>query len=118
MKMTLKIVRGHLMIVDFNPRVHTKPGKIRPAVVVQSDLVNEAGYPSTIVVPLTSRVIEDAGFLRLRIPKGICGLDRESDLLIGQLIAVANVSFKKDLGPLPEELFQELESRLRSLLDL
>lgn len=106
------------MIVDFNPRVHTKPGKIRPAVVIQSDLVNEAGYPSTIIVPLTTQVVDGAGFLRLRIPKGTCGLDRESDLLIGQLIAVANVSFKKDLGALPEELFQELESRLRSLLDL
>lgn len=114
----MKIRRGHLYIVDFNPRVHTKPGKVRPAVVVQSDLVNEAGYPSSIVVPTTSRVIEDAGFLRLRLSKGLCGLEKESDLLIGQLIAVANLSFKKDLGPLPADLFSELEKRLRTLLDL
>lgn len=114
----MKILRGHLMVVDFNPRVHTKPGKIRPAVVVQSDLVNEAGYPSTIVVPATSRVIEDAGFLRLRLPQGVCGLEKESDLLIGQMIAVANLSFKKDLGLLPAVLLEELERRLRGLLDL
>lgn len=114
----MKIRRGHLMIVDFNPRIHTKPGKRRPAVVVQSDLVNEAGYPSTLVVPTTSRIIEEAGFLRLRIPHGTCGLEKESDLLIGQLIAVANVSFKKDLGHLPTDLFRELERRLLLLLDL
>ncbi len=114
----MKIIRGHLYIVDFNPRVHTKPGKLRPAVVVQSDLVNEAGYPSTIVIPTTSRVVEDAGFLRLHLPKGTCGLEKESDLLMGQLIAVANISFKKDLGALPSELFKELESRLVGLLDL
>ncbi len=114
----MKIIKGNLYIVDFNPRVHTKPGKVRPAVVVQSDLVNEADYPSTLVVPTTSKVIEEAGFLRLRLTRGICGLEKESDLLIGQLIAVANLSFKKDLGPLPRDLFQELQSRLVSLLDL
>ncbi|MBI3540978.1 MAG: type II toxin-antitoxin system PemK/MazF family toxin [Deltaproteobacteria bacterium] len=114
----MKIKRGHLMIVDFNPRIHTKPGKVRPAVVIQSDLVSEAGYPSTIVVPTTSQVIDEAGFLRLRLPQGTCGLEKESDLLIGQLIAVANLSFKKDLGPLPVDLFQELERRLALFLDL
>jgi len=114
----MKIQRGHLTIVDFNPRVHTKPGKIRPAVVIQSDIVNEAGYSSTVVVPATSRVIPDAGFLRLHLPKGTCGLEKESDLLIGQIIAVANVSFRKDLGPLPTPLFEELERRLLAFLDL
>jgi len=114
----MKIQRGHLYTVDFNPRVHTKPGKIRPAVVVQSDLVSEGGYPSTIVVPTTSRVIDDAGFLRLRVDKGTCGLNKNSDLLVGQLIAVANVSFRENLGPLPSDLFEELLSRLRHLLDL
>lgn len=114
----MKITRGHLYIVDFNPRIATKPGKNRPAAVVQSDLVNQAGYPSTIVVPTTSKVIHDAGFLRLRLPQGTCDLERESDLLIGQLIAVANISFKKDLGPLPFGLFEELQKRVRLLLEL
>lgn len=114
----MKIHRGHCYIIDFNPRVHTKPGKIRPAVVVQSDLVNEAGYSSTLVIPTTSKVVEDAGFLRLLLPKGTCGLEKESDLLIGQLIAVANLSFKKDLGPLPAPLTEELDKRLLILLDL
>ena len=114
----MKIIRGHVYIVDFDPRIHTKPGKSRPAVVIQSDLVNEAGYPSTVVVPTTSKVIADAGFLRLRLSKGLCGLEKESDLLIGQMIAVANLSFKKDLGPLPENLFQELIKRVSLFLDI
>lgn len=113
----MKIIRGHLYIVDFNPRIHTKPGKLRPAAVIQSDLVTEAGYSSTIVVPTTSQIIDDAGFLRLRIPKETCGLQKASDLLIGQLIAIANISFRKDLGSLPKELFDELVKRIKILLD-
>ena len=53
----MQIKRGHLYVVDFNPRVRTKPGKLRPALVVQSNLVNEAGYPCTIVIPTTSKLL-------------------------------------------------------------
>ena len=63
----MEIKRGRLYIVDFNPPVKTKPGKLRPAVVLQSDMVKEAGYPSTIVVPATTRLVEKPGILRLRI---------------------------------------------------
>ena len=112
------IERGHLYIVDFNPRVKTKPGKLRPAVVIQSDLVNEAGYPSTIVVPTTTRLVENPGILRLRIKQGQGGLARDSDLLLGQLIAVANESFRQEIGVLPPPLMDELENRVRIILGL
>jgi mRNA interferase MazF len=114
----MEIKRGQLYIVDFNPRVKTKPGKLRPAVVLQSDLVNRAGYPSTIVIPTTTRLVEDPGILRLRIKKGQGGLARDSDLLLGQLIAVANESFRKEIGILPTPLMEELENRIRILLGL
>ncbi len=114
----MEIKRGHLYIVDFNPRVRTKPGKLRPAVVLQSDLVNEAGYPSTMVIPTTTRLIENPGILRLRVRKGQGGLERNSDLLLGQLIAVANESFRQEIGVLPETLMSELERRVRIILSL
>jgi len=114
----MEIKRGRLYIVDFNPRVRTKPGKLRPAVVLQSDLVNEAGYPSTMVIPTTTRLIENPGILRLRVRKGQGGLERNSDLLLGQLIAVANESFRQEIGVLPETLMSELERRVRIILSL
>lgn len=114
----MEIERGHLYVVDFNPRVKTKPGKLRPAVVLQSDLINEAGYPSTIVIPMTTRLIEDPGILRLRIKKGQGDLARDSDLLLAQLIAVANESFRQEIGVLPENLMAELENRVRIILAL
>jgi mRNA interferase MazF len=91
----MHIKRGHLYVVDFNPRVRTKPGKLRPALVMQSNLVNEAGYPSTIVIPTTSKLVEEPGIMRFRLGKGEGALERDSDLLLGQLIAVANESFCK-----------------------
>ncbi len=86
--------------------------------ILQSDIVNEAGYPSTIVIPTTTRLVNDPGILRLRIKKGEGGLVQESDLLLGQLIAVANESFRREIGALPDHLTEELDRRIRIILRL
>ena len=114
----MPIKRGHLYVVDFNLRIKTKPGKLRPALVLQSDLVNEAGYPSTIVIPTTTRLVENAGILRFRLKKGQGGIARDSDLLLGQVIAVANESFRQEIGNLPSSVMEELENRMRIILGL
>lgn len=114
----MRIRRGHVYIVDFNPRVKTKPGKIRPAVVVQDDLLNEAGYPSTIVMPITTKLADTDTPLRLRLSAGTAGLDSDSDALVAQLIAVANESFRKELGGLPIGLVELLDEKLRAVLNL
>ena len=114
----MPIKRGHLYIIDFNPRIKTKPGKLRPALVLQSDLVNDAGYPSTIVIPTTTRLVENAGMLRLRLKKSQGGVTRDSDLLLGQVVAVANESFRQEIGTLPNPIMEELENRMRIILTL
>src|SRR5262245_45585410 len=113
---TVDIRRGHVYVVDFNPRVRTKPGKLRPAVVLQSDLVNEAGYPSTIVVQATTRLVEEAGILRLRVAAGHAGLLDDGDFLVGQIIAVANESFRREIGALSTDVMAELDRRIRIVL--
>src|SRR5215510_9050553 len=114
----MPIKRAHLYIIDFNPRIKTKPGKLRPALVLQSDLVNEAEYPSTIVIPTTTRLVENAGLLRFRLKKGQGGVARDSDLLLAQVIAVANESFRHEIGTLPDSVMEEIENRIRIILSL
>jgi mRNA interferase MazF len=86
--------------------------------VLQSDLVNRAGYPSTIVIPTTTKLVEDPGILRMRLKKGEGGLDRDSDLRLGQLVGVANDSFRREIGALPKDAIDELEQRVRAILSL
>jgi mRNA interferase MazF len=114
----MPIKRGHLYIIDFNPRIKTKPGKLRPALVLQSDLINEADYPSTIVIPTTTRLVENAGISSLSAEKKARWRCHDSDLLLGQLIAVANESFREEIGTLPNTAVEELELRIRTFLSL
>ncbi|MGH8225287.1 MAG: type II toxin-antitoxin system PemK/MazF family toxin [Gammaproteobacteria bacterium] len=81
--------RGEIWLADLNPRRGTEPGKIRPVLVVQSRALLDAEHPSTLVVPITTRLIDDAEPLRLRITAQH-GLDKDSDLLLDQLRAIDN----------------------------
>ena len=80
--------RWHLYVVDLQPQVGTKPGKQRPCLAIQPSEFAEAGLTSTVILPLATRLVgEDAFPLRVRVPRGVAGLDRDSEVLIDQILA-------------------------------
>ena len=111
--------RWHLYIVDLQPQVGIKPGKQRPCLAIQPSEFNEAGLESTVILPLTTKLTrEDAFPLRVRIPKGTCGLEAESDILVDQILAWDNSLFRKELGLLPEAFVDNVRAALKDFLDL
>ena len=93
----------------------TEPGKKRPVVVVQTDLLNEV-HPSTVVCPVTSQVKPGIAILRVRVTKG--GLDKPSDILVDQVRAIDNRRLLKRLGRLTQPQARTLQENLRIVLDL
>lgn len=87
--MTRKLEHGAVWLADLNPQCGTEPGKTRPVLIIQNQALLDAGHPSTLVIPLTTRLIEDAAPLRLRL-SARDRLDRDSDLLIDQIRAIDN----------------------------
>jgi len=81
--------RGSIYLANFNPSKGTEAGKIRPCLVMQSDLLNEAGHPSTTVLPLTTLLIDDAEPLRYRI-KSRDKLKADSDIMLDQTRTIDN----------------------------
>ena len=87
--MTRKLEHGAVWLADLNPQRGTEPGKTRPVLIIQNQALLDAGHPSTLVIPLTTRLIEDAAPLRLRL-SARDRLDRDADLLIDQIRAIDN----------------------------
>lgn len=111
--------RWHLYVVDLAPRVGTKPGKRRPCLAIQPTEFAVAGLPSTVVLPLTTRLVPEPAFpLRVRLPAGTCGLTHDSDALVDQIIAWDNTLFRDDLGPVPDAIQDEVKRALAEFLDL
>jgi mRNA interferase MazF len=109
----------HLYVVDLEPRIGTKPGKQRPCLAIQPSELSEAGLDSIVILPLTTKLTPGDAFpLRVRIPKGICGLEADSDILVDQILAWDNSLFRRELGSLPEALVDKVKAALRDFLDL
>lgn len=113
----MKVVRGVLYLADLSPRAGTEPGKVRPVLVVQTDLLNATGHPSTWVLPCTTRLAGE-NVLRVPLPKGIAGNALECEVMVDQSRSIDNRRFVRALKPLPRPILSEVESKLRQLAAL
>jgi mRNA interferase MazF len=110
--------RGEIWLADLNPRRGTEPGKTRPVLIVQAQALLDANHPSTLIVPLTTRLADDAEPLRLRVPAA-GKLKQESDLLLDQLRAIDNQRLVAGpLARLTSAQIQHVDHALRDVLDL
>lgn len=110
----MKVRRGTLYLADLSPRRGTEAGKTRPVVVIQNDLLNEAGHPSTWVLPCTTRLVGD-NLLRVVLPRGIAGNREDCEVMIDQSRAIDNARFVTQLSAIPKPILAEIEERLRLL---
>jgi mRNA interferase MazF len=85
--------------------------------VIQTDLLNAVGHPSTLVLPCTSRLTGDS-LLRVFLPKGIAGNTGDCEIMIDQGRAIDNRRLKRRLGHLPPSVLAETKQKLRHLADL
>lgn len=110
--------RGEIWLANLDPRHGAEPGKTRPVLIVQSQALLDAGHPSTLVVPLTTKLVQDAEPLRIRVPAS-GALRHASDLLIDQLRAIDNARLVKgSLARLPARLMERVGEAIAEVLEL
>ena len=111
----MKIKQFDIWLADLNPKKGTEPGKIRPVVIVQTDLLNET-HLSTIICPITTNVIPEVELLRVHLNKS--QLDKLSDILVDQIRAIDNKRLIKKVGKLTDSQIIKLKENIRVILDL
>ena len=111
----MKISQYEIWLANLNPSKGTEPGKVRPVVVVQSNLLNDI-HLSTIICPITTNVLPELKILRVALTKK--QLDEKSEVLVDQLRAIDNKRFIKKLGKLTKEQITQLKTNLSIVLDL
>ena len=110
--------RGEVWLASLNPKHGTEPGKTRPVLIVQAQALLDAHHPSTLIIPLTTKLVNDTEPLRLRVAAA-GRLRRDSDLLIDQLRAIDNRRLVQ--GPvtrLPSTVMQRVDEAIKEVLDL
>jgi len=111
----MKIKQYDIWLADLNPSKGKEPGKTRPVVIVQTDLLNET-HLSTLICPITTNVQSEIELLRVHLKKN--QLDKLSDVLVDQIRAIDNKRLLSKLGQLNKEQQAKLRNNLRIVLDI
>jgi mRNA interferase MazF len=114
----MQVKRFEIWVADLNRQIGTEPGKTRPVLVVQTNLLNKLPHPSTIICPLTTNTQKESEILRVHIKKGTANLNESCDIMIDQVRAIDNKRLLKKLGELPESLSIKVKENLSIILDL
>lgn len=97
------VCRGEIWLANLNPvKKNNEMGKIRPVLIFQNDELNHSEYPTTIIIPLTTSLIDDAEPIRMRVKKREKLLE-DSDLVITQIRSINNDRFVEKLASLKTE---------------
>jgi mRNA interferase MazF len=113
----MKVKQFEIWIADLNPTIGTEPGKIRPVVVVQTDLLNKH-HSSSVICPITTNVQKESEILRIHLNKGCCGLNEGCDIMIDQIRAIDNNRLKSKVGIVPIDVISTIKENLKIIFDL
>jgi len=111
------VSKGQIWLANLNPvKKNNEVGKVRPVLIFQSAELNESDYPTTIVLPLTTQLIDEAQPIRMRITKRE-KLTNDSDIILTQIRAIDNARFVEYLGSLTEEEYHSVSKLFLEIIE-
>lgn len=110
--------RGEVYDFDFGPQSDSRMEGPHPAVVVQTDLLNQVeGYSLTIVVPLSTKGRKSASHVSIA-PSHENGLDAQSFAKCEQIYTVPTLLLRKRRGQLSKADLYQVGEALKIVLSL
>ena len=102
----VKVLRGDLIIANFEPIRGSEQGGVRPALIIQNNISNEYS-PTIIVAPLTSKIYSKDFPTNVFLSKKDSKLSKDSTILLNQIRTIDKSRIKKRISKLnPYVMFQ------------
>lgn len=112
-----KIKQYDIWLANLDPRRGTEPWKVRPVIIVQTNLLNGI-HPSTLVCPITSNIIHGANLLRVHIDQTTDEMKLPCDIMIDQVRAIDNNRLIRKIGNILPEQARKVRENLVIVMDL
>ena len=111
------VSKGEIWLANLNPsKKNNEVGKIRPVLVFQTNEINHSEYPTTITMPLSTSLINDAEPIRMRISKRE-KLLKDSDLILTQIRAIDNTRFIERIAQVEQQEYNKIKLLFQELTD-
>ncbi|HNS18530.1 MAG TPA: type II toxin-antitoxin system PemK/MazF family toxin [Bacteroidales bacterium] len=113
----MKAKQFEIWLADLNPTIGTETGKVRPVIIIQTDLLNKH-HPSSIICPITTNIRKESEILRVHLKNGCFGLEDPCDIMIDQVRAIDKNRLIKKVSNIPSDLVNKVKSNLKIMFDI
>ena len=110
------MTHGEIWLIDFGNPKGSLPSKLRPAVIMQNDLLEICKLNTTIVIPFTSNLSRADNTPNVFFTKEKTGLSKDSVALIHLIGAVNKFCFAEKLSRLSETNYAKLVSAVTQII--
>lgn len=110
--------QGDIYWVRFGHSGDSSPSGMRPAVIIQNDLLNKSNIRTTVVALMTSNI--KLAFIpgNIRFKKGTAGLPKTSVVVVSQIATVDKLRLLEKIGILSREKNKEVIENCRKVISL
>ena len=109
--------RGSIYLAKHYPSKGSEPGKTRPVLIIQTNMLNHIGHTTIIIIPLPAQMIKGAYPLRYFIKKRE-NLLQNSELLCDQIRAIdMKRIIPEKLATLTMQEMIEVEHQIQAILE-
>ncbi|MBD5428874.1 MAG: type II toxin-antitoxin system PemK/MazF family toxin [Treponema sp.] len=102
------MTHGEIILVDFGMPVGSLPAKVRPAVVMQNDLLGAKDLNTVVMIPFTSNLLAADHEPNVLFSKDETGLSKDSVAVIHLIGAVNKFCLGRKISRLSEENYKKL----------
>jgi len=96
------VMRGEIYFAELNPVQGSEQGGTRPVLIIQNDVGN-AYSPTTIVMPITSKIAKAKLPTHVELSSAQSGLARDSVILAEQIRTIDKSRLKKKVAVLDNQ---------------
>ena len=95
----------------------SEPGKRRPVLIVQNDLINRSAIKTTICAVITSNLRLAQVPFNILLEKAVSGLDKTSVANFSQLITIDKFRLTNQAAMLPKSYIAKINESIRHVFD-
>jgi mRNA interferase MazF len=111
------IKRGEVYFADLSPVVGSEQGGERPVLIIQNDIGNRFS-PTVIVACITAQIQKAKLPTHVEASAVLCGLDKDSVVLLEQLRTVDKQRLRDKVTRLPETIMKSVDNALKKSIGL
>lgn len=110
------MTHGEIWLVDFGFPNESLPAKLRPAVVMQNDLLGIKNLNTAVTIPFTSNLASADYEPNILFTKDETCLSKDSVAVIHLIGVVNKDSFERKISKLSEDNYQKLVAAVKNLI--